>query len=95
MKIKLSETEIKSQCKDYLTWTGWFTFPILQGLGARKGICDSIAVKDGRVLFIEYKTERGKQSPYQVEFQKQIELHGGTYWLIHSLDELIEKLKEK
>jgi len=93
--MKLSESEIKSQCKEYLQWTGWFTFPILQGLGSYRGICDSIAVKDGRVLFIEYKTERGKQSPYQVEFQKQIESHGGIYWLIHSLDELIEKLKEK
>ena len=93
-KLKLTETDIKHQIKDYLAWTGWFCFSILQGLGAMRGIADIYAIKDGKGIWIEVKTERGKQSEYQKKFQQDIESHGGNYWLVHSLDELREKLKE-
>jgi len=46
---------IKLQVKRYMQWKKWFIFPVLQGMGAHKGISDFIAVKDGRVLFIETK----------------------------------------
>jgi len=92
-KIKLTETGIKYQIREYLSWTGWFAFPILQSLGSYRGICDIIAIKKGKVFFIEVKTKKGKQSEYQKDFQKKIESHGGNYILVHSLDELIKKIK--
>jgi hypothetical protein len=44
---KQLEGQIKASVKDYLLRTGWHAFPVLQGLGAYKGISDLIAVKDG------------------------------------------------
>jgi len=95
VKIKESETEIKHQIKEYLAWSGWFCFSILQGLGAKRGIADIYAIKNGRSIWIEVKTMRGRQSIYQKDFEEAIKAHGGEYLLVRSLNELIEKLKEK
>ena len=84
------ETIIKNQCRDYLRWKGWFVFPVLQGLGAHRGISDMIAVKDGQTLFVEIKTPKGRQSEHQKRFEADIVEHGGSYLLIRSLDDLME-----
>ncbi len=86
--MKVTETDIRRQIQDYLRIRGWFVFYILQGLGAYKGIPDLIAVKNGRVLFIELKTKTGRQSDHQRKFQSDIEAHGGEYVLCRGVDEL-------
>ena len=92
-KIKISETDIKRQIKEYLDIMGWFNFPILQGIASYKGIPDRIAIKEGRILFLEMKRTGGKLSESQKLFQEKIENAGGEYYVIHSLDELIKILK--
>ena len=88
-----TENEIKRLVKDYLKIKGWFHFYNLQGMGAYKGVPDIIAIKNGRVLFIECKRPaRGsKQSPAQIEFQRNIEYQGGEYVLVRCLEDLIER----
>ncbi len=83
------ETLIKQDVKRYLSLKGWFCFSVLQGLGAHKGIADIIACKEGRTIFIEIKTPRGKQSPDQIVFQKNIEMTGNIYMVVRGLDDLI------
>ena len=90
IKLKLTETDIKNQVKDYLSVKKYFHFHVLQGLGAYKGISDRIAVKDGRVLFLEIKAPGGKLSDDQKDFQANIENVGGKYYVIHSLEEIME-----
>ena len=92
MKVKITENDVKRQVKDYLYLKGYFHFPILQGLGARKGIPDIIAIKNNRVLFLEIKRPGGKQSEHQKNFQAGIEGHGGRYYIVRSLDDLIKIL---
>ena len=77
--------------KHHLLLKGYYVIRIQQGLGCHKGITDLIAIKDSKVLFIEIKSDsiRSKQSPYQIEFQREIEAHGGTYMLVRSVEELI------
>ena len=87
-RVKVTETDIRRQIQDYLRIRGWFVFYILQGLGAYKGIPDLIAVKNGRVLFIELKTARGRQSDYQKQFQADLEAAGGEYVLCRGVDDL-------
>lgn len=94
-KIKISEGDIKILCKEYLKIMGWFIFPILQGLGAYKGITDFIAIKGGRVLFIETKSPAGKQRKEQKDFQEDIESHGGEYWLIDCWEDIIKMVGGK
>jgi hypothetical protein len=89
------ESDIKGAARDYLLLTGWFTFPIMQGMGSYHGIPDRYAIKNGIEVWIEFKRPGGKQSEKQKIFQSEIERHGGHYILAESIDELIEKLKER
>ena len=100
-KKPTKETLIKRAIKDYLSVKGWFHFPILQGLGAYPGIPDIIAMKQqtvlsGRftfckVLFIEVKSEKGKLSEKQIEFQQIVEAQSGKYLIARSIDDLIKE----
>jgi len=93
--IKILESDIKKQIKEYLKWNGWFCFHILAGMGMYKGIPDLIAIKNGILLFIEVKQAKGRQSLYQKKFQENIELYGGDhikYILVHNIDELIQNI---
>ena len=88
-KPKITETDIRRQVRDYLRIRGWFVFHILQGgVGVYRGITDLIAVKDGRVIFLELKTRTGRQSEHQKKFQADLEAHGGEYVLCRGVDEL-------
>ena len=87
---KISENDVKRQVKDYLSIKRYYHFPILLGLGAKRGIPDIIAIKNNRVLFLECKRPGGKQSDYQKQFQADIEGHGGEYYTVKSLDDLIK-----
>ena len=91
-KPKITETDIRRQVRDYLRIKGWFCFHVLQGgVGVYRGITDLIAAKDGRVLFIELKTARGRQSEHQKKFQSDLEAAGGEYVLCRGVDELRER----
>jgi Holliday junction resolvase len=97
MSKKLTaEGQVVQQCKAVLAFCGWDCFRIHQSLGSEKGISDMIAIKDGRVLFIEYKTmnKKSHQSVHQVIFQQRIEAKGGTYLLIRSSDQLLLWLRD-
>lgn len=82
------ETLLKRDVKRYLSLTGWFCFPVLQGLGAYKGIPDIIACRKGVTLFCEIKSPKGKQSPDQQEFEQRIKEAGCIYLLIRDVDDL-------
>ena len=90
-KPKVTEADIRRQVRDYLRVKGWFVFHILQGLGCYLGITDLIAVRDGRIVFIELKTKTGKQSDYQKQFQADLEAAGGEYILCRGIDDLMER----
>ena len=91
-KLKGAESGVKILVRQTLELTGWFVFPILQSLGCFPGIADFIAVRYGRVLFIETKSLDGSQRPAQIEFQKQVEVHGGEYWLIDCFEDIIKMI---
>jgi hypothetical protein len=91
LRIRITEADIKNQVKDYLSLKGYFHFPILQGLGAYKGVPDRIAIKDGRVLFLEIKKPVGwKQSDEQKDFQANIQGSKGEYILVKCLEDLMK-----
>ena len=73
------ETIEKNQIRDYLRYTGWFVFHNLAGLGVYAGIADLTAIKNGCVLMIEVKTEKGKLSEKQILFEEDWQEKGGHY----------------
>lgn len=81
----MKERDIRKQIQDYLRWTGWFVYYNLAGLGSYPGLSDLVAVKDGRVVHIEVKTPKGRQSDRQKRFQQNLEAAGGEYILARSV----------
>lgn len=84
----MKESDIRKQIQDYLRWTGWTVFYHLQGLGSFRGLSDLQALKDGRSVFIEVKTPRGRQSEHQKRFQEMVEGAGLEYILARSVEDV-------
>ncbi|MGB9903068.1 MAG: hypothetical protein ACPLQO_00180 [Desulfotomaculales bacterium] len=95
-RLKLKEAQVLREVRGYLEALGWFVFRVHQSLGSHKGISDLIAVKNGRVLFVECKSqhERARQSDEQAEFQRQIEAHGGTYILARRMEDVERVIRD-
>ena len=43
-------------------------------------------------LCIEFKSKNGKQTPTQIEFQKQVEQIGGKYEIVRNFEQFVEKI---
>jgi hypothetical protein len=61
-----------------------------KAMGVVKGVSDLILILPSRVIFIELKTEVGKQSPEQEQFQEKVQRRGHLYIIIRSLEEFQE-----
>lgn len=59
---------------------------IVFGVGG-KGAADLLGMFGGRFVAIEIKTPIGRQSPEQKRFQALVEMRGGAYALIRSVDD--------
>lgn len=68
-----------------------------KAMGVRAGFPDLILLYPNLshpFLALELKSEKGKQSPYQKEYQSLIESVGGKYVVIRTLDEFIREIEE-
>jgi hypothetical protein len=84
------ETQIKHQIRDYLDLKGIFHFPVLQGLGAARGIPDRLICHHGKFIGLEVKARNGRLSPHQIQFRDRVEAAGGVYIEARSVDDIIK-----
>lgn len=61
--------------------------------GLLSGVSDLIVVEQNRVLFVEVKNYKGKQSLKQKKFQQNLENLNHKYYLVRSLEQFKEILK--
>ena len=92
-KIKISESEITKQIRDYLKIRQIFHWKVMQGLGATPGIADILGIYKGKPLAIEVKTAKGKPSENQLAFLARFRTEGGIAFIARSVDDVIEGLK--
>lgn len=96
------EKEIQKTIIDYLRYNGWFVIKN-NTVGIYKkntdsyipsqavGLADLTIIKDSRVIMLEVKTPKGKQSDGQIEFEKNWKEKGGEYYVVRSVED-IEKI---
>lgn len=100
----MKEQQIQKSIIDYLRLKGWYVYKnatvgtYKQSTGKyipaqTHGVADLTAIKDGHVVQIEIKRPGGKQSENQVIFADDWMSHGGTYILIHNIDEAMNICK--
>ena len=54
-----------------------------------RGVSDLMVLHGGRLIAVEVKSAKGRQSPEQLEFQQKIEANGGTYIVARSVQDVI------
>jgi len=62
---------------------------ILVGMGVHAGFADLMVLCDGRVLFLELKSLKGRLSPAQVAFRDAVLAQGFGWALVRSLDDAL------
>lgn len=97
------ETAIVATCLQYLKLRHIFAFRVNTGALATErggflrfgspGCADILACIRGRFVAFEVKTLKGRMSPAQKDFEYALVQARGTYFVIHSVDELAEALR--
>lgn len=65
----------------------------LKASGVLSGVSDLILIlPNGKLVFVEVKHGKNKQSEAQVEFQNRVENLGFEYLLVYSLEDFIDKI---
>ena len=62
---------------------------IMKAEGVLAGFSDIIIIAKHRVMFVEVKTDKGRQSTYQKTFQANVEYLGFTYEICRSLKQFV------
>ena len=65
-----------------------------KNMGYIKGQPDLVAVMNNKVVFIELKTEKGRQSKEQKEVEQEIKNRGVDYIVVRSLEDLQNYIKK-
>ncbi len=97
-----TEAECQRDCLIWLNKNGWHAWrvnttglydPITEryrkpGPFCLNGMSDAVAVKNGVVLFVEFKAVNGRQNEDQKLFEAALTRHGGHYKVVKSVGEL-------
>jgi hypothetical protein len=67
----------------------------LKATGLKAGVSDLIVLIPNKCIFIELKTETGKQSDKQKEFEQIVTNLGFEYYIIKSLEQFKKLIYEK
>ena len=65
-----------------------------RSIGMLAGVSDLVVLLPGKVLFIEMKDEKGKQSVKQESFQRTVVTLGFDYYIIRSLSDFKQLIYE-
>lgn len=82
MKESLTQSKVIKKLKA----SGYFVTKIIQS--STNGIPDLLAIKNGKVFFVEIKSEKGKLSKLQEYRINQLKDHGVVTHIINNIDQL-------
>jgi hypothetical protein len=104
------EQHIHLVVADHLRWRAaagvfWMHYPsggyrtpieakILQALGAKPGVPDVLAVREGRLYGLELKAEGGRLSPVQIDCHDALRAAGAEVAVAIGVDEALAQLRE-
>ena len=77
------ESKIQASCINYAKKQGWLCCKNIKC--SIVGFPDLSMYKDGKTVFIEFKTEIGRQSEIQKYVEKQLVNQGFQYFLVRNL----------
>ena len=97
LKFALPKTAIIHHCANEVTEPGprgAKRQAILVGMGVHPGFADLIVLCEGRVLFLELKSLKGRLSPNQEAFRDTVLAQGFGWALVRSVDDALGALAD-
>jgi len=97
LKFALPKTAIIHHCANEVTEPGprgAKRQAILVGMGVHPGFADLMVLCDGRVLFLELKSLKGRLSPNQEAFRDTVCAQGFGWALVRSVDDALGALAD-
>ena len=97
LRFALPRTAIIHHCANEVTEPsprGAKRQAILVGMGVHRGFADLIVLCEGRVLFLELKSLKGRLSPDQEAFRDAVLAQGHRWALVRSLDDALGALAD-
>ncbi len=73
------EREFAAEAIEALRAAGWYCRQVENQKRIEPGFPDWVCIRRGRVVFLEFKAQRGTQRKAQVEFMNEVRAHGGEY----------------
>jgi hypothetical protein len=67
---------------------------ILVGMGVHAGFADLLVISEGRVLFLEVKSTKGRLRPAQDAFRETVLAQGFGWELVRSVDDALAALAD-
>lgn len=65
-----------------------------KAVGLISGVSDCLFIWRGSLYCFEFKTEIGRQSPAQIEWQRKVNQQGINYYLVRSIEEFKKVMEE-
>jgi len=89
----LRESAIEKQACKAATLLGWWGIKLVPQFIS--GLPDRMFIGHHKVVFVEFKTEKGKVSKIQAYIHKKFKKYGHTVYIARSKDEMIRILNEQ
>ncbi len=90
----LSEAELQSTVIEIMGWQKWLCYHTHDSRRSQAGFPDLVAVKGGRLLFVEFKTEKGKLTEVQMEWLDRLTIAHREVFLVRpsTMDAFLEEV---
>ena len=97
LRIALPRNAIVHHCANEVTEAGprgAKRQAILVGMGVHPGFADLLVISEGRVLFLEVKSAKGRLRPAQDAFRETVLAQGFGWALVRSVDDALAALAD-
>ena len=78
------EKKLEKRCTDVAKVHGWWSRKFSSP--SNRGVPDRIFIKEGKVIFIEFKAPGNEPTPLQLHEIRQIGIHGGRVFWTDNVD---------
>lgn len=76
----VTEKELQATVIEIMEWEKWLCYHTHDSRRSNPGFPDLVAVRQGRLMFVEFKSERGKLRPEQIDWlDALVRSHGEVY----------------
>lgn len=79
---QLSEKDLQSSVVEVLRWKGWLCYHTHDSRRSQPGFPDLVAVRGSTLIFVEFKTEKGKVKDEQHDWLTRLSLAHGDVFLV-------------